>query len=165
LGGGRFHTTNQLKKENTLENYVKISEDALKLSLSHNLLILLDETVSQFEKDALKKVMNELLDALSKNSDKAYDNAYFNFISKFVDNDEVEVRTAQKLVDLENRGDVEGAKGIISMNVEEFKNLPQEAKFQTLFQFLLKMGVEVEKSYKELDMLEAEALNQPVFNG
>jgi hypothetical protein len=147
-----------------LENYVKISEDALKLSLSHNLLIMLDDSVSDQEKVVLKQMMNEILNTLSKSSEQPYEIAYFNFISKFVDNDEVEVRTAQKLIDLERSGKVDDVRDLIAMNIDNFKFLPQEVKFQTLFKFLLNMGIEIDKAYKELDMLEAEAFNKPVYS-
>jgi hypothetical protein len=154
----------QKNLEDNLENYIQISEDALKLSLSHNLLILLDESVSDTEKVALKNLMNEILNGLSKNAENSFEVAYYNFISKFIDNDEVETKMVEKLLELQQQGVIGDMKELIAMNTDYFTNLDQESQFQILFKFLLNMGIQIEKTYKELDMLEAEAFNKPIFS-
>jgi hypothetical protein len=145
------------------ENYVQISEDVLKLSLSHSLLNLIDSKTSATDKIAIKSMMNEILNALSPNSDNSYELAYYNFISKFSDNHNVEAKTAEKLLEKERTGKLDGAKDLIGLNVDGFQYLAQEAQFQTLFQFLVNMNMDIQETYKELDMLEADAFNKPIF--
>jgi hypothetical protein len=142
------------------ENYIPISDNALKLSLSSHLVTLVGGELGSNEAESLKALMNSIMDAIWNSDRTVIEAGYFNFISKFTDNHDLEAKTAQKLV---NSADEKITRNFISMQPEEFLRLGQEAQFQFLFQFILGMGVDVQKGYEELDMLEAQALNKTVY--
>jgi|GEM_PF-5059778 len=135
--------------------YIPISADALKLSLSSHLLTLISGELSPIAEERLKDLLNSVMDPLyNGNEEDKVLMSYLNFISKFTDNHDLEAKTAQKMVEFADGPEI---REFIATDTDEFLQLEQEKQFQFLFKFILGMGIDVEKSYKELDLIEAEA--------
>jgi hypothetical protein len=142
-------------KDVNLENYIPISANALKLSLSSHLLTLISGELDQNAEKSLASLMDSVMKTMvDGNKDDLILMGYINFISKFTNNDELEVITAQAMIDA---GDSQEVRDQIATNPEEFMKLGREEQFSTLFKFLLAMDIDVEKGYKELDEIEAQA--------
>jgi len=155
------------------ERFFKISEDALVLTLVNHIVTYVGEETSQTDKDGIQALSGQLATMLydgHKDGEESKDKIlviFLNFSSKILELDELEVRCAETMLKYAESYDasaLEAIQKVISMNIFDFVNMEQEGQFQFLYKFIKDMGIDPIETYKELDMLEADVTNKPVFS-
>jgi hypothetical protein len=155
------------------ERLFKISQEALVLTLVNHIVTYIGDDTPESEKKMMQQISGELAMSLyetHKNGNASKDHIliiFLNFASKIMDLHELETKSASTLME---QGSSYGAEAmasiqkVIGMNIHDFVNLEQEPQFQFLLKFILDMKIDVIKTYQELDMLEADVTNKPVFS-
>lgn len=155
------------------ERFFKVSDDALILTLINHIVTFIADETPQSEKDMMVVLTNQLSTMLydgHKNGNESKDKIiviFLNFTSKILELHELEVKCAETMLKYAESYDESALKSIqkvISMNTFDFISMEQEGQFQFLFKFIKDMGIDPIETYKELDILEADVTNKPVFS-
>ena len=155
------------------ERFFKVSEDALVLTLVNHIVTYISEDTPQSEKEMMQVLSGQLATMLyegHKEGEISKDKIliiFLSFASKILELHELEVKCAETMLKYAESYDdlaLKSIQKIIGMNTHDFINMQQEGQFQFLYMFIKDMGIDPIETYKELDMLEADVTNKPIFS-